>query len=680
MDRQSTNLQDAVVLVTSANVENTGFGTGFVIHQDAQASYVLTCAHILDDLEAEALQVARMPATVEARGTADGVDLAVLRVEGLLARSPLRLSSTGTQSQHIIILGFQSYRAGVYLLRPLNGALGSVVGLETRQGNVRVKAWDLKIADEYFLQPGYSGSPVIDEASQQVVGIVSTRQGEGRKGVAIAAEMLAHIWHNMPRSLHISSTIMAPESSSTNSGVKPVSTVPDYPTTEQEVVEPSTIREVDMSNTTAVRRAVILTALRLEYMAVRAHLGNFREEVYDNTVYEIGTFSTPQQTWEVCIAEIGMGNEKAALAAQNAMNYFKPSVALFVGVAGGLKEVIRGDVVCAEKIYGYEFGKDTKEGFKIRPEVGNSSFSMVERAKAEGRKDDWQKRIQQPADITPTVFIAAIAAGEKVVGPSSVYQFLRDNYSDAIAVDMEGYGFSLAMQRKPEINALVIRGISDLIRGKGAAADKKWQPIAARNASAFAFEMLAKLSNNGSTGPQPQQTVTSQPTQATTKAEGSGGNATVSPSDNAIKIFYAYSQTDTDEKYVNYLNVHLAGLRRRNWITTSAQTGEAGEDRIEQLNRADIILLLISPDFIDSGHYETEAKRALERRQKENVTVIPIILRPTPDWRLEEFGNLQAIPRGNKAVSELERDTTLAKIAEEIRVIVQKIRNTRGIS
>ncbi len=279
-----------------------------------------------------------------------------------------------------------------------------------------------------------------------------------------------------------------------------------------------------MANTTASRRAVILTALRLEYVAVQAHLYDLRrQEGDDGTIYEVGTFTASSYTWEVCIVEIGAGNEVSALAAQSAINYFKPHVAFFVGVAGGLKEneLTLGDVVCATKVYGYEFGKDTEDGFKIRPEIGNSTFRMVSLARAEGRQDDWQKRIRQPMlTSTPTIHIAPIAAGDKVVGPAKVYKFLRDNFSDAIAVEMEGFGFFLAMHRKPEIEALVIRGISDLISDKTAEQDKKWQPIAARNASAFAFEILAKLSVKD------QGTLLQ--TQDATTLQGSRGNVMVS--------------------------------------------------------------------------------------------------------------------------------------------------------
>jgi nucleoside phosphorylase len=436
-----------------------------------------------------------------------------------------------------------------------------------------------------------------------------------------------------------------------------------------------------MSNTTASRKAVILTALRIEYMAVQAHLHDLREQVNSNgTIYEVGTFIAAPYTWEVCITQIGTGSGNAALAAQSAINHFKPEVAFFVGVAGGLKEdeIALGDVVCATKVYGYEFGKDTEHGFKPRPEVGNSTYRMVSRAKAEGRKDIWQERILRPApEVTPTVHVAPIAAGEKVVARASIYKFLRDKFSDAIAVEMEGFGFLLAMDRNPEIDALIIRGISDLIFDKTVEQDKKWQPIAARNASAFAFEMLAKLPiKNQATA---QQTV--EPTQnaSTYTTQGSGGNAIVSPtsSNESVRIFYSY--VEQDQALINQLDTHLAVLRRRKWVVTS-YAGQIGEDRMELLNRADIILLLISPNFINSFDiYEKEAKRAMERR-KDGVKVIPVLLRPTANWRLEEFGGLMAVPRDKPVSAYSDRDVVFSAIAEEIGVIVMDIRKTRGLS
>lgn len=251
-------------------------------------------------------------------------------------------------------------------------------------------------------------------------------------------------------------------------------------------------------------RAVILTALPVEFEAVRSFLTNVQERVhpYNQNVYEWGMFTVNGKIWEVGIAEIGAGNSGAALEAERAISFFEPQVILFVGIAGGIKDVRIGDVVAATKIYGYESGKPEAELFKTRPELGQSSYALVERAKAEARSEtrDWLKQLPSAVEPDPIAYVRPIAAGEKVIAStqSEVCQFLKTHYNDAVAVEMEGYGFlKAAYANQQRASAIVVRGISDLLDHKndgiGQEAESIRQEKAARHASAFAFQILANF-------------------------------------------------------------------------------------------------------------------------------------------------------------------------------------------
>ena len=134
------------------------------------------------------------------------------------------------------------------------------------------------------------------------------------------------------------------------------------------------------------RVAVVLTALPVEYATAREHLVDLREEVHGGaTVYERGTFTASDgRGWSVALVEVGPGNEAAAAEAERDIAYFKPSIAAFMGVAGGLEDVRLCDVVAATKVYGYESGKD-RGYFETRPAMRLASYRLEQRARAEAR-------------------------------------------------------------------------------------------------------------------------------------------------------------------------------------------------------------------------------------------------------------------------------------------------------
>jgi nucleoside phosphorylase len=250
--------------------------------------------------------------------------------------------------------------------------------------------------------------------------------------------------------------------------------------------------------THSTKSAIILTALDLEARAVLRHMPGWKEETVDGTVFYLGSFDN----WSVAVAEVGVGNASAAAVTERAIRHFDPHVALFVGVAGGVKDVALGDVVVATKVYGYESGKEDPKGFKPRAEVFRTSHEIEQRGRALGKRDNWRNRFDPSIEHgTPRIVVGPIAAGEKIVATSAkgTARRLSQLYGDAVAVEMEGRGFLEGLQLNSEVRGGVIRGISDLLDGKAQADKAGWQQRAADAASAAAFEILSGLVGGAAT-------------------------------------------------------------------------------------------------------------------------------------------------------------------------------------
>jgi len=118
-------------------------------------------------------------------------------------------------------------------------------------------------------------------------------------------------------------------------------------------------------------------------------------------------------------------------------------------------------------------------------------------------------------------------------------------------------------------------------------------------------------------------------------------------------LVFSYAHADEDLR--NELEVHLTGLKRQGLIEPwHDRRILAGQDFAQEIDRhfasADVVLLLVSPDFIASNYcFEIEMKGALERHVRGEAVVIPVILRPC-DWQALPFGRLQAATRDGKAI------------------------------
>ncbi len=111
------------------------------------------------------------------------------------------------------------------------------------------------------------------------------------------------------------------------------------------------------------------------------------------------------------------------------------------------------------------------------------------------------------------------------------------------------------------------------------------------------------------------------------------------------------------------------------WHDRKIPPGSEWQDLISnRIKRARVILLFMSPDFIESRYcYEVEGREALRRHDAEEARVIPIVLRPCR-WKESPFGKLQALPRDAKPVSSwTERDEACLDVANGVMKVVDEL-------
>ncbi|MFD7711098.1 purine phosphorylase [Streptomyces sp. NPDC059786] len=239
---------------------------------------------------------------------------------------------------------------------------------------------------------------------------------------------------------------------------------------------------------------VVLTALNLEYEAVRRNLAGPRLHRHRRgTRFEVGT--VPGTSCRVALALTNKGNHPAAVLAERAIQEFSPVAVLFVGVAGALWESTGlGDVVMATHVYAYHGGTSEDDGLKARPRAWEAPHGISQLGAHLARAGDWAGG--PPGDKSATrVHFGAIAAGEVVQNSriSAEAEWIRQHYNDALAIEMEAAGVAQAGHLNGAPVA-VIRGISDRADGtKSSAEDRNWQPRAAANAAAFAVRLAAEL-------------------------------------------------------------------------------------------------------------------------------------------------------------------------------------------
>jgi nucleoside phosphorylase len=258
----------------------------------------------------------------------------------------------------------------------------------------------------------------------------------------------------------------------------------------------------------------ILTILPEEYQAVCQKLENLRPAAPRSShanlyAWKVGSVTSGGGAYSVAVGMMGRaGTTESALATRDAVERWSPRYIFFVGVAGGLKSLGKGDVVIADVIHGYEYGKIEKSftprsNWTYKTDIGLLNGAVAHAA------SDWKAHItaKPPTPISLKAIPGEIASGDKVVDdPRNVFfaEVLK-TWPKIIAVEMEGAGAGNAIEQTQalgkSVSYMMIRGISDLPRPpaaepqadttRGTEERDAWKAYAADTAAAFAVSFIA---------------------------------------------------------------------------------------------------------------------------------------------------------------------------------------------
>jgi nucleoside phosphorylase len=230
----------------------------------------------------------------------------------------------------------------------------------------------------------------------------------------------------------------------------------------------------------------IITILEEEYEAVYRLLKRRRRvtgsaEMGNQHAWVIGEIDAPDfdvPYTAVLAMSPGFGTNAAVVVTKNTLQAFDPRCVLVVGIAGGLGDLGLGDVVVADRICAYEYGKIGSE-FHPRDDLDSptdaSIFSAAKTLAA--RHPNWFSELGHPDETqhrSPRIVVGHVASGDKVVDDptSEFFASVIHSRPNVLAIEMEGAGAATAVQdvRDMQRGATfgMIRGISDLPRQGGA--------------------------------------------------------------------------------------------------------------------------------------------------------------------------------------------------------------------
>jgi len=182
---------DAAYLITGKESPNDRFGTGFIVWKDETAAWLATCAHVMKNIgEGHILLAGAHRAEVDK--TSDAEDVALLRIDEPLDAEPLPLFVGAKSGDRVRLVGHYA-SAGQHHEKEITGRLGASSHVKTPGMDRRVRAWEFIAEEGGKLEQGFSGGPVIHEATGHVVGIATRSVGKGERGGVVSIQALEYL-------------------------------------------------------------------------------------------------------------------------------------------------------------------------------------------------------------------------------------------------------------------------------------------------------------------------------------------------------------------------------------------------------------------------------------------------------------------------------------------------------
>ena len=431
-------MRNSVVSIES--VSNNSFGTGFVIDSDEKGIYVLTCQHVLDDVETPVVE--NVLAKVIAKG--GFIDMALLYVSKLHLE-PLPLQEKECNQLDVEVIGFSHFNQSLTQKKHIKATLyQELIELHSKEEDTYYNVRKIKANDGFNFDRGNSGSPVICKHSGNVIAMVSNKEGNNI-AYAIDIENLKTVWKDVPKELF--KVAKRPEIL-----IEEVSGVKESPT----IVEPiKIIEEIEDKSKSSFSKYMLIAFI---LMALGFGVFNLREETSSSDYNPTPTVKTSSNSPTIDFSQkkfLNLHNDHINLSLYYPVNVKRGAKVYIDAILKNNGEYAsQGGITLSFPQFIYTIGSEVKsnnfsEGVKTFNRSSkiwniaikksfNSLYPMIEGSDekwTQGEEHSFRIAIETPEDTTTFEIWARATLRERVV-PQSGPQDQQGYAAEVITINI----------------------------------------------------------------------------------------------------------------------------------------------------------------------------------------------------------------------------------------------------